>query len=67
LLIGKGKAIPLQVWTCPEGSGRMRLLDFKTRAREGGKVVSPNAPATFTPNKYSWYSFLLQTESTPGP
>jgi len=27
---GKGKAIPLQAWTGPEGSGRLRLPDFKT-------------------------------------
>jgi len=26
----KGKAIPLQAWTGPEGSRRMMLLDFKT-------------------------------------
>jgi hypothetical protein len=26
----KGKAIPLQAWTGPEGSGRLRLPDFKT-------------------------------------
>ena len=26
----KGKAIPLQAWTDPEGSRRMRLPDFKT-------------------------------------
>ena len=25
----------------------------------------PYAPATFTPRKYSWYSCLLETESTP--
>jgi hypothetical protein len=25
-----GKAIPLQAWTGPEGSKRLRLLDFKT-------------------------------------
>jgi len=25
-----GKAIPLQAWTGPEGSRRLRLLDFKT-------------------------------------
>jgi len=24
------------------------------------------APAAFTPRKYSWYSFLLEAESTPG-
>jgi hypothetical protein len=32
--IGKGKAIPLQTWTGPEGSSWLRLP-------EGGKVVSP--------------------------
>jgi len=26
---GKGKAIPLQAWTGPEGSRRVRLPDFK--------------------------------------
>jgi hypothetical protein len=26
----KGKAFPLQAWTGPEGSRRMRLPDFKT-------------------------------------
>jgi hypothetical protein len=26
----KGKAIPLQAWTGPEGSRRLRLADFKT-------------------------------------
>jgi len=27
---GKSKAIPLQAWTGPEGSRRLRLSDFKT-------------------------------------
>ena len=27
---GKGKAIPLQAWTGPEGSRRLRIPDFKT-------------------------------------
>jgi hypothetical protein len=27
---GKGKAIPLQAWTVPEGSRGLRLPDFKT-------------------------------------
>ena len=27
----------------------------------------PYAPVTFTPRKCSWYSFLLEAESTPGP
>jgi hypothetical protein len=28
--INKGKAIPLQSWTGPEGSRKLRLPDFKT-------------------------------------
>jgi hypothetical protein len=28
--ITEGKAIPLQTWTGPEGSRRLRLPDFKT-------------------------------------
>jgi len=27
---GKGKAVPLQAWTGPEGSRRLRLPDFNT-------------------------------------
>jgi len=38
---GKGKAIPLQAWTGPEGSKSLRLPDFKKSAHEGCKVVSP--------------------------
>jgi hypothetical protein len=36
---GKGKAIPLQAWTRPEGSRRLRLPDGKI-AHESGQVVS---------------------------
>jgi len=39
---GKGKAIPLQAWTGPEGSMRLRHPDFK--AHKVGKVVSPTHP-----------------------
>jgi hypothetical protein len=30
MIKGKGKAIPLQAWTGPEVSKRLRLPDFKT-------------------------------------
>ena len=36
-------------------------------AHEGGKVVSPMQRLLLPPRKYSWYSFLLEAESTPGP
>ena len=64
---GKGKAVPLQAWTGPEGSRKLRLPDFVTAAQDGGKVVSLTHRPLFTPRKYSWYSFLLEAESTPGP
>ena len=55
---GKGKAVPLQAWSDPEGSRKLRFPDFVTTAQDGGKVVSLT---------YSWYSFLLEAESAPGP
>jgi len=30
-IISQGKAVPIQAWTGPEGSRRVRLPDFKTR------------------------------------
>jgi len=40
LLKGKGKAVPLQAWSGPEGSRKLRFPDFVTMAQDGGKVVS---------------------------
>ena len=37
---GKGKSVPLQAWSGPEGSRKLRFTDFMTTAQEGGKVVS---------------------------
>ena len=34
---------------------------------EDGKVVSPTHRPPLPPRKYSWYSFLLEAESTSGP
>jgi len=36
----KDKAVPLQAWSGPEGSRKLRFPDFMTRAQEGGKFVS---------------------------
>ena len=40
LLNGKGKAVPLQALSGPEGSRKLRFPDFMTTAQDGGKVVS---------------------------
>ena len=37
---GKGKTVPLQACTSPEGSRKLRFLDFVTTAQDDGKVVS---------------------------
>ena len=66
-IIIKGKAVPLQAWSGPEGSRKLRFPDFMTTAQDGGKVVSHTYRPLFTPSKCSWYSFLLEAESTPGP
>ena len=62
-----GKADRLQARRGPEGSRKLRFLDYVTTAQDGGKVVSLTHRLLFTPRKYSWYSFLLEAESTPGP
>jgi len=59
----KGKAVPLQAWSGPEVSRKLRFPHFMTTAQGG----QPYAPAAFTPRKFSWYSFLLEAESTPVP
>ena len=46
-----GKAIPLQAWTGPEGSRRLRLPDFKTIGTWWWWGCQPYAPATFTSQK----------------
>ena len=34
----KGKAVPLQTWTGPEVSRKLRLPDFVTTAQDGGRL-----------------------------
>jgi len=36
----KGKSVPLQAWTGPEGSRKLRFPDYMTTAQDGGKVAS---------------------------
>jgi hypothetical protein len=52
----KGKAVPLQAWSGPEGSRKLRFPDFMTTAQDGGKVVSlthrPPLPPGNTPSTH---------------
>jgi hypothetical protein len=36
-------------------------------AQDAGKFVSPIHQPPLPPRKYTWYSFLLEAESNPGP
>jgi len=36
----RSKAVPLQAWSGPEGSRKLRFPDYKTTAQDCGKVVS---------------------------
>jgi len=38
MLYGKGKSAPLQAWTGPEGSRKLRFPDFVTTAQDGGRL-----------------------------
>ena len=38
LSFGKGKAVPLQAWTGPEYSRKLRLPDFMTTAQDDGRL-----------------------------
>jgi len=50
------KQSPLQAWTGPEGSRKLRFPDFVTTAQDGGKVVSltyrPPLPPGNTPGTH---------------
>ena len=46
---GKGKAFPLQAWSGPEGSSKLRFPDFMTTTQDGGKVVSLTHRAPLPP------------------
>ena len=36
----KGKSVPLQAWSGPDGSRKLRFPNFMTTSQDGGKVVS---------------------------
>ena len=48
----KGKSVPLQAWSGPEGSRKLRFPDYTTMAQDGGKVVSLTHRPPLPPRKY---------------
>ena len=45
----KGKSVPLQARSGPEGSRKLRVPDFMTTAQDSGKVVSLTHRAPLPP------------------
>jgi hypothetical protein len=56
----KGQAVPLQAWSDPEGSRKLRYPDFLTTAHDGGKVVSPTHRPHLPPENKSFWSDCLE-------
>jgi hypothetical protein len=67
----KVKKAKLSLFTGREGpqdyetSRLKRFLD--NRLTDGGEVISPTHRPPFSPQEDSWYSFLLDAASIPGP
>jgi hypothetical protein len=38
--VKEDEAVPLQAWSGPEGSRKLKFPDYITTAQDGGKVVS---------------------------
>jgi len=58
------KSSPVTGLEWPRGFQEVKMPRFHDNGTGG---CQPYAPAAFTPTKYTWYSFLLEAESTPGP
>jgi hypothetical protein len=64
---GKGEVVPLQARCGPEGSRRLRLLDFHDIRHMKVVRLSASHTGRLHPQVCSWYSFSLGVESTAGP
>jgi hypothetical protein len=67
-VISKGKEITVTGCRSPQDCETTRLPYFLDNwLTDAGEVVSLMRWPPFTSQEYSWYSFLLEAESTPGP
>jgi len=63
----KAKAVPLQAWSGPEGSRKLRFPDYIKTTQDSGKVVSPTHRPPLPPGNAPGTHFCLEAESTAGP
>ena len=62
----KGKAVPLQVWSDPQGSTKLRFPDYMTTAQDSGKVVSPMHRPPLPPGNAPGTHFCQRLSRTQG-
>ena len=64
----QGKAFPLQAWTGPWSCQKLMAPRFQNnRQMKAVRLSALRTGRLWPPRKYSWYSLLLEAESTPGP
>jgi len=61
-----GKAVPLQAWSGPEGSRKLRFPDCVTTAQDGGKVVSLTHRPPLRPGNAPGTHFCLRLSHPQG-
>jgi hypothetical protein len=62
----KGKAVPLQAWSGPEVSRKLRFPDFMTTSQDGGKVVSLRHRPSLPPGNVSGTHLCLRLSRPQG-
>jgi hypothetical protein len=58
-----GKAVPLEAWSGPEGSRKLRFPYFMTTAQDGGKVVSLTHRPPLPPLPQEMFLVLISVRS----
>jgi len=64
--VKKGKWVPLQTWSVPKGSRKLRFSDFVTTAQDGGKVVSLTHRPPLPPGNTSGIHFCSSLSRPQG-
>ena len=64
--MSKGKAVPLQAWSGPEGSRKLKFPDFMTMAQDGGTHWPPLPPGNIPGTHFCWRLSRPQGHSAIG-